>query len=191
MIKDMFETHSEAVKELQTNVNSVIISRWFELWKQRQPDCPNVNKENLYSRHRYYTKIGYEVGKIKNESSSVKNEDILDKNSLESSNDLWTEEMLEELYKAKIFVEDRLRCVRDDYFYELLHERWLKINTNSKEKVEDVKNALLRYEGLITSASTGSDDIKVKTEVIENSEENSRNSIDSSRMNHPMILKRK
>ena len=32
----------------------------------------------------------------------------------------WTEEMREQLWAEKIYVEEKLRCIQDEHFYELL-----------------------------------------------------------------------
>ena len=72
---------------------------------------------------------------------------------MSSIDDYWSEERLEGLYKAKIFVEDRLRCVRDDYFYELLHERWTKIHPDSGQSPEELKMALTKFESQCLVAS--------------------------------------
>jgi len=114
---------------------------------------------------------------VSKDSETSANENAIDDDSLSSSgsSDSWTVEMLENLHKAKIFVEDRLRCVRDDYFYELLHERWIKINPDSKDTIEDVKTALVNFE------KDGSETTPLlKTEIkCEESEENSNDIIDS------------
>ena len=113
------------------------------MWLERQPSCSQVTRDNLYSRYLYHAKKASRAYSNKDQVKSPSKENsnsssleegmngVADENICEetivnqsnqglTSNVGWTEEKMVELWKAKIFVEDRLRCIQDDYFYELL-----------------------------------------------------------------------
>jgi len=172
MVTDMFETLDIAREELDSTVNSVVNKRWHQLWLERQSTCSQVTRDNLYSRYLYHAKKASRVytnkEQVKSPSKENSNSSFADEHSnglmaeqsnekdvtpnyskLELSNLVgpkWTDEKLMELWKAKIFVEDRLRCIQDDYFYELLHERWTNQNPESKDSPEDLKATLNIFE---------------------------------------------
>jgi len=172
MVTDMFETLDIAREELDSTVNSVVNKRWHQLWLERQPSCSQVTRDNLYSRYLYHAKKASRVYTSKdlvkspskeNSNTSIAEENtngVMDVDAInmeitenDSKPDLsniasskWTDEKMMELWKAKIFVEDRLRCIQDDYFYELLHERWTNQNPESKDSPEDLKATLDIFE---------------------------------------------
>ena len=196
MVKDMFETLDIAREELDSTVNSVVNKRWHQLWLQRQPSCSQVTRDNLYSRYLYHAKKASRAysnrEQVKSPSKENSNpssleesingvgdeniyeETIVHKSSPEiTSNVGWTDEKMVELWKAKIFVEDRLRCIQDDYFYELLHERWTNQNPDSKESPESLRTILDTFESskekleaaLNTSKDNRSADESIKKEA--------------------------
>jgi len=173
MVTDMFETLDIAREELDSTVNSVVNKRWHQLWLERHPSCSQVTRDNLYSRYLYHAKKASRVYTCKEQPKSptkensnssglevntngvriedTSNKEVVEKvveneSNTETSKVGWTDEKMLELWKAKIFVEDRLRCIQDDYFYELLHERWSNQNPESKDSPEGLRAVLDLFE---------------------------------------------
>ena len=65
-----------------------------------------------------------------------------------SDNHSWTDEKLAALWREKLYVEDKLRCIQDEHFYELLHDRWTNLHPNSKENPDSLKTILETFKNL-------------------------------------------
>ena len=75
----------------------------------------------------------------------------------------WSQELIEELQREQKYVEEKLRCIQDEYFYELLQERWTNIHSNCRDTPEQLRNIL--QTNIKKESETPGEDLNVKEEA--------------------------
>merc|ERR1719209_853963 len=78
----------------------------------------------------------------------------------------WTAELREQLWQEKVHVEEKLRCIQDEHFYELLQERWLERRPGRKETPDSLREELVHYRNTL-KVDTPNGDAEGKVEVKE------------------------
>ena len=144
MIKDMFETLDTARDELNSTDINLVNPRWHQIWLLKYPSSP-VQQEDLY--HQY-------LGQVRKASQSLSSSNDKENNMQgvplhKSQSPLtyqWNETKLTQLLQEKVYVEEKLRCIQDDHFFELLQERWIDKFPDCKEGPEELKHTLEQYE---------------------------------------------
>ena len=139
MVKDMFDTLDIAREELSSTDTEIVNKRWHQLWMERHPTCINIDSKTLYNQYLTHVKKAsvlsspIKVSQIKVENNAIKDSDSAIAASNEAANHCydvpqpnkfqWNDDLIEELRREQVYVEDKLRCIQDDYFFELLQER--------------------------------------------------------------------
>merc|ERR1719210_324776 len=131
MIKDMFETLDTARDELNSTDINLVNPRWHQIWLLKYPSSP-VQQEDLY--HQYLSQVRKASQSL---SSSNDKENNMQGVPLHKSQSpltyQWNETRLTQLLQEKVYVEEKLRCIQDDHFFELLQERWIDKFPDCKE----------------------------------------------------------
>ena len=151
MIKDMFETLDTAREELNSTDNDVIGNRWHCLWSMRHPSVKTVDSGALYAKYLdQVKKSSMLTSPRKSPQVLVENcqkvkaekhvEDIESEPSSSSVNIFqWSDDLLVELRSQQQYVEEKLRCIQDEYFFELLQERWSNLHPECKDTPDQLK----------------------------------------------------
>ena len=108
------------------------------------------NVQVLHSRYLAHVKSrSYHVSMQQEQQEVLEEEEEVpedqEQESPAQSPDTWSAVDLLELWQEKQHVEQKLRCIRDEHFYELLQERWLARRTISKETPESLRERLVGY----------------------------------------------
>ena len=158
MVKDMFDTLDKAREELSSTDTEIVNNRWHQLWMEKHPTCVNIDSKALYNQYLMHVKKAsllsspLKVSPIKLENNAIKESDdsaIGDNDIVNHCSDVppskkfqWNDDLIEELKREQIYVEDKLRCIQDDYFFELLQERWNNSHPDCRDSPEDLKSIL-------------------------------------------------
>ena len=165
MVSDMFDTLDAAREELNSTDNTIVSTRWHQLWSERNPDSRHVRAEDLYSRYTDHVKKASQLlSPVRNSQTPViKSEDSpppsMPEEAVEAEEAAeaevepevvkpptagfqWTQDLFEELQREQKYVEDKLRCIQDDYFFELLQERWSDNHPECRDGPEELRNVL-------------------------------------------------
>ena len=150
MAEDMFCTLDLAREELGSTDNEVIGARWHQLWLQRNP-ASSLSARSLYNRYLVHVKKASQLSSLKTEGGISENgaesEEIVDQAPEKPvpSPFKWNDDLFEDLQREQKFVEDKLRCIQDDYFFELLQERWNDLHPECKDSPEDLRNIIQTF----------------------------------------------
>merc|ERR1719430_1498414 len=90
-----------------------------------------------------------------------------EEHEMKQEGEQWTAELREQLWQEKVHVEEKLRCIQDEHFYELLQERWLQRQPGSKETPDSLREELERYRNKTKSDNTPNGVAVDKAEVKE------------------------
>ena len=158
MVKDMFETLDVAREELSSTDTDIVNKRWHQLWTEKHPAFINIDSNTLYNQYlTHVKKVSVLSSPIKMPQIKIENNAIKDSESaIDSDNDAvnyysdvtqsdkfrWNNDLIEELKREQVYVEDKLRCIQDDYFFELLQERWNNSHPDCKDSPEALKSIL-------------------------------------------------
>merc|ERR1719430_599807 len=72
-----------------------------------------------------------------------------EEHEMKQEGEQWTAELREQLWQEKVHVEEKLRCIQDEHFYELLQERWLEGRPGSKETPDSLREELVHYRNTL------------------------------------------
>ena len=148
MIKDMFDTLDAAREELNSTDVNLVNPRWHQIWLLKYPSS-QVNQESLY--HQYLSQVRKASQSLSSSNDKENNMQGIQQphqqvKSQSPPSFHWNETKLRQLMEEKVYVEEKLRCIQDDYFFELLQERWTNNHPDCKEGPEELKHTLLQYE---------------------------------------------
>ena len=187
MVSDMFDTLDAAREELNSTDNDIVSTRWHQLWSEKNPTSSNVQAVDLYNRYTDHVKKASQLlSPVRNSQSPItKCEDsrsptppeVIEAEAEEAVEAeleaevepepvkppivgfQWTQDLFEELQREQKYVEDKLRCIQDDYFFELLQERWSDNHPECRDGPEELRHVLQTF----TSSK-----LKEEMEVTEN-----------------------
>merc|ERR1719430_1900591 len=89
-----------------------------------------------------------------------------EEHEMKQEGEQWTAELREQLWQEKVHVEEKLRCIQDEHFYELLQERWLERQPGSKETPDSLREELAHYRNTLKVDTLNGVDVE-KVEVKE------------------------
>ena len=150
MIKLCFQ----AREELDTTTSREVNPRWLKLWLARHPDryiqytirplqppfnfsVGVITEEVLHSRYLAHVKresrsYVNQVSKEEqveqtSEEAEEQGDEVAgeEEQEMKQEGEQWTAELREQLWQEKVHVEEKLRCIQDEHFYELLQVSWL------------------------------------------------------------------
>ena len=156
MIKDMFETLDQAREELDSTETHLVNPRWYQIWLLKYP-ATEVDQDSLY--HQYLIQVrkasqslsssNDKENKIQGQSQAIQ-PPFQTVKSQSQHNYQWNETRLDQLLEEKVYVEEKLRCIQDDHFFELLQERWAAKFPECREGPEELKATLSQYESSLS-----------------------------------------
>ena len=164
MVSDMFDTLDAAREELNSTDNNIVSTRWHQLWSEKNPTSSHVRADDLYNRYTDHVKKASQLlSPVKSSTSPaitseespppMPDEVVEAEEALEAEVEpepvkppslgfQWTQDLFEELQREQQYVEDKLRCIQDDYFFELLQERWSDNHPDCRDGPEELRNVL-------------------------------------------------
>ena len=167
MVSDMFDTLDAAREELNSTDNEIVSTRWHQLWSEKNPTLSNVQADDLYDKYTHHVEKASQLlspvrsslcPKTKCEDSPAPDpmpppvveadlEAELQPEPVKPSigGFQWTQDLFEELQREQNYVEDKLRCIQDDYFFELLQERWIDNHPECRDGPEELRNVLQTF----------------------------------------------
>ena len=153
MVNDMFDTLDTAREEMNSTDNNIVSNRWHHLWLERNPASCNVNADDLYNRYLDHVKKASQLlSPVSSSQSQIKSsvpleveEPMLEPEPIKPPVYMWTQDLFEELQREQKYVEEKLRCIQDDYFFELLQERWSDSHPECRDGPEELQNVLQTF----------------------------------------------
>ena len=149
MIKDMFETLDQAREELNSTDTNLVNPRWYQIWLLKYP-ATEVDQDTLY--HQYLSQVrkaSQSLSSSNDKENKMQGQSQLSYQTVKAQPQpsyQWTETKLGQLLEEKVYVEEKLRCIQDDHFFELLQERWAVRYPECREGPEELKTTLSQYE---------------------------------------------
>ena len=123
MVSDMFDCLDVARDSLDSTASTEVNPLWLELWLARHPaHTARVTQHLLHKRYLDHVKKASRsyVSQVASQLEEQEEQEMGQEDLEIERQDEWSPALEEELQEEVRHVEGRLRCIKDDHFYELL-----------------------------------------------------------------------